>query len=88
MISRGVQPQFEHSVQDVASLRVEKLETVFAQQSVRLRAAKVSRLAHDGENQPMAPELSSAVASRERERETERLREAESKRERERESQV
>lgn len=51
--------------QDVASLRVKKLETVFAQQSVRLPAAKVSRLAHDGGNQPMAPELSSG---RERER--------------------
>lgn len=56
--------------QDVASLRVGKLETVFAQQSVRLPAAKVSRLAHDGGNQPMAPELSSG-AQRERERETE-----------------
>lgn len=42
---------------DVAPLRVKKLETMFAQQSVRLTAAKVSRLARDG-NQPMAPELS------------------------------
>lgn len=57
--------------QDVASLRVGKLETVFAQQSVRLPAAKVSRLAHDGGNQPMAPELSSG-APRERERGWER----------------
>lgn len=59
--------------QDVASLRVGKLETVFAQQSVRLPAAKVSRLAHDGGNQPMAPELSSG-APRERERPRERKR--------------
>lgn len=64
--------------QDVASLRVEKFETVFAQQSVRLPAAKVSRLAHDGGNQPMAPELSSgAPGERERERENVRERERE-----------
>lgn len=56
--------------QDVASLRVKKFETVFAQQSVRLPAAKVSRLAHDGGNQPMAPELSFG-APRESERERE-----------------
>lgn len=56
--------------QDDASLRVKKLETVFAQQSLRLPAAKVSRLAHDGGNQPMAPELSSG-APREREKERE-----------------
>ena len=62
--------------QDVASLRVKKLETVFAQQSVRLPAAKVSRLAHDGGNQPMAPELSSG-APRERERKRGRERERE-----------
>ena len=48
-------------MQDVASLRVKKLETLFAQQSVRLpAAAKVSRLAHDG-SQPMAPPLSSGA---------------------------
>ncbi len=41
-------------------LRVKKLETLFAQQSVQLRAAKVSRLAHDG-SQPMAPSLSSGA---------------------------
>lgn len=64
--------------QDVASLRVKKLETVFAQQSVRLPAAKVSRLAHDGWNQPMA------LGPRERETETERERERETERERER----
>lgn len=59
--------------QDVASLRVKKFETVFAQQSVRLPAAKVSRLAHDGGNQPMAPELSSgAPRERETQRDTER----------------
>ena len=61
----------------MASLRVKKLETVFAQQSVRLPAAKVSRLAHDGGNQPMAPELSSG-APRERDRETQRERARES----------
>jgi len=45
---------------DVTPLRVKKLETLFAQQSVQLRAAKVSRLAHDG-SQPMAPSLSSGA---------------------------
>lgn len=61
--------------QDVASLRVKKLETVFAQQSVRLPAAKVSRLAHDGWNQPMAPELSSGgPRKRDGDREGERKR--------------
>lgn len=45
---------------DVTPLRVKKLETLFAQQSVQPRAAKVSRLAHDG-SQPMAPSLSSGA---------------------------
>lgn len=44
----------------VSPLRVKKLETLFAQQSVQLTAAKVSRLAHDG-SQPMAPPLSSGA---------------------------
>lgn len=49
-----------HTEVHVAPLRVRKLDTVFAQQSERLAAAKVSRRAHDG-NQPMAPLLSSGA---------------------------
>lgn len=80
----------------VSPLRVKKLETLFAQQSVQLTAAKVSRLAHDG-SQPMAPPLSSGalcvcvcvcvrvcvcvyVGERERERARERERETEKER--------
>lgn len=71
---------------DVTPLRVKKLETLFAQQSVQLRAAKVSRLAHDG-SQPMAPSLSSGALcvcayvcvtggeKKEKEKETEKERE-------------